>query len=160
MALMSIPFHSDVAEVYDRLRRRALIMTRNRDRAEDLVQEALLRHLKNAARRPAGVHPEAWIGGIMRNVLRAWNRRIRWRSTDSLSEIQAPTAAPLFEETLSELLGGFPQEIALILELRASGRSIPEIAGLLGLSPSVTRKRVKCAKDRLIRRLGAARPAA
>jgi DNA-directed RNA polymerase specialized sigma24 family protein len=144
MARMFIPFPGDDAEVYDRLRRRALIMTRNRDRAEDLVQEALLRHLKNAARRPAGVHPEAWVGGIMRNVLRAWNRRIRWRSTDSLSEIQAPTAAPLFEETVSDLLGGFPQEIA----------------GLLGLSPSVTRKRVKCARDRLFRRFGVARPAA
>ncbi len=67
---------SELAPVLPRLRRFARALTRNRDDADDLVQLAVERALRNAAQWQAGTQLHSWMFRIMQN---AWIDELRSR---------------------------------------------------------------------------------
>jgi RNA polymerase sigma-70 factor, ECF subfamily len=63
-----------LVEVLPRLRRFALSLTGDRDRADDLVQEACVRALANAAQWQPGTRLDSWVYKIAQNL---WFDRLR-----------------------------------------------------------------------------------
>ena len=77
-----------------RLRRIAFVLLRDRDEAEDLVQETLARAIAGAGGWDRERELGPWLAGILRNTYRDGLRRsqVRRRAADSLAAA-APTAA-------------------------------------------------------------------
>lgn len=69
------------------LRRHALVLTRDRSAAEDLVQETLTRAIAAAASWQPGTDLRAWLARIMRNV---WLDALRRRGTRERAEAHGP----------------------------------------------------------------------
>lgn len=69
----------DVAAHLPGLRRTSYALTRNRDDAEDLVQEAYVRALRASNRFRPGSNLKAWLGTILRNLTRNHRRDERRR---------------------------------------------------------------------------------
>ncbi len=67
----------DIIEEIPRLRRFARYLARDSDRADDLVQETLIRALGAAATFDPAGNLRAWLFAILRNVLRGQGRRQR-----------------------------------------------------------------------------------
>ena len=63
-----------LVELLPRLRRFALSLTGDRDRADDLVQEACVRALASAAQWQAGTRLDSWVYKIAQNI---WFDRLR-----------------------------------------------------------------------------------
>lgn len=63
-----------LVELLPRLRRFALSLTGDRDRADDLVQEACVRALANSAQWQAGTRLDSWVYKIAQNL---WFDRLR-----------------------------------------------------------------------------------
>jgi RNA polymerase sigma-70 factor, ECF subfamily len=63
-----------LVEVLPRLRRFALSLTGDRDRADDLVQEACVRALASASHWQAGTRLDSWVYKIVQNI---WFDRLR-----------------------------------------------------------------------------------
>ncbi|AWK86499.1 sigma-70 family RNA polymerase sigma factor [Azospirillum thermophilum] len=123
------------------LRRYALALSRDRDDAEDLVQETLVRAISGAQ----GFRPEgdlrAWLFGILHNVHVSARRRDRVR-TDSASSIEmlAQTSIPATQPGHVELrrtieaFATLPEEQRQVLTLVAvEGMSYQEAATVLNI---------------------------
>src|SRR5919112_147230 len=69
------------------LRRYALFLSQDRDRADDLVQECLTRAIANISRFQSGTNLRAWLLAILRNYyfnndIRRAGRERQWASDD------------------------------------------------------------------------------
>ena len=57
------------------LRRRAIQLTHNREKAEDLVQDTCLRALRSFQKFQAGTNAQAWLSRILKNLfINEWRR--------------------------------------------------------------------------------------
>ncbi len=91
---MPHPFTSDLIELLPRLRRFAISLTGSRDRADDLVQTACEKALRNASSWQPGTRFDAWMFRITRNAF-----------IDSLRKLK--TAGPQLDiDDYAELIGG------------------------------------------------------
>lgn len=147
----------EIAELYTRFRPEltayAVRLTKDRDTAEDLVQEAFLRMLihwnevsqcvENACR--------SWLYTTVRNIFIDRQRRSNRESPDG-----GEAAALLsFEEdwthsAVAQLVGRLPESERAIFILRTfKGYNSRELGDLFGLSPATVRSRLASAKKRL-----------
>lgn len=89
------------------LRRRAMALVRNQDRADDLVQDTLLRALESNHQYSERGLLKAWLCTVMRNLFISNLRRDKWVTyTDEPPERSSPSTQEdgiLLEEALSEL---------------------------------------------------------
>lgn len=69
-----------VEEYLPHLRRTSLALTRNRDDAEDLVQDVCVRALRSSDRFEPGTNLKAWLSTILRNVTLNHRRDARRRA--------------------------------------------------------------------------------
>jgi RNA polymerase sigma factor (sigma-70 family) len=130
----------------DRLLHAAYQLTHDRARAQDLVQEAVLRVYRSSRRRGRG--PEHLQAYLLRVMLNEYLRGRRLRaSTELISAVVSPlAAAPRFEDEVAErtdlwrMLEHLPARQRAVLVLRYY-ESIPdrEIAGLLGCREATVR---------------------
>jgi RNA polymerase sigma-70 factor (ECF subfamily) len=90
------------------LRGYAISLCRNRDRADDLVQETLTRAISNIAQFEEGTNLEAWLVTIMRNNFYNEYRRAKW-------------SVPYPSERYVEALPALPDQIGwcIAADLRA-----------------------------------------
>lgn len=132
---LDIPAHLGV------LRRYALVLTRDPDEAEDLVQEALLRAVASARTWEPGRPVRPWLLAIVHNqhVSRRRRRQVEAACTVELEE-QAPKAVPAAQPHRIQLnrtmqaLMSLPEEQREVLVLVAlEGLSYKEAAELLGI---------------------------
>ena len=126
--------------------------------AEDAVAETFARALVSVSRRPAHVPTGAWLGGILRNVIREWERR---PSSEPLPDggpaLADSTADPLAEltrrELAAEVSAAFSQLQAQerrVLQLRVlEHRRAAEVAEIMGSRPAA----VRMAQTRAMRQL-------
>jgi RNA polymerase sigma-70 factor, ECF subfamily len=138
------------------LRAFAISLSGNADRADDLVQETILRALANISSFEPGTNLSAWLFVILRNVFRSEYRKRRrevedsdGRHAETLKTYPAQTSRIEFEEfrqALSKLPPG-PRE-ALIL-VAASGFSYEEAADICGCPVGTVKSRVNRARVRL-----------
>jgi RNA polymerase sigma-70 factor (ECF subfamily) len=80
-------FQAAVGENIDALYRGALRMTRNREEAEDLVQETFLRAYRFRDQFQPGTNFKAWLFKIQTNLFRSRYRR-QWNNSQSLDDTE------------------------------------------------------------------------
>jgi RNA polymerase sigma-70 factor (ECF subfamily) len=142
------------------LRAFALSLSGNGDRADDLVQDTLMKAWANAASFMEGTNMRAWLFTIMRNTFFSQYRKSRREVQDVEGEAAARLVA--MPDQLSHLdfadfrsrLDRLPpdQREALVL-IGASGFSYEEAAEICGCAVGTIKSRVNRARRRLIEQL-------
>ena len=110
-------FHNLVEQEIPRLRRYARALTRNADRADDLVQDTLLRAVAKAHLWQPGTDLRAWLFTVMHNQhINAVRREMRDDNTGDIAQMPSSLVAttdPTGSRQLHELdraLGRLPEE--------------------------------------------------
>jgi len=142
------------------LRAFAISLSGNVDRADDLVQETLLRALAHIDSFEPGTNMSAWLFTILRNLFRSEYRKRRREVEDSdgkfadtlKSQPEQPSHVEFqeFRTALAKL--PTDQREALIL-VGASGFSYDEAAGICGCAVGTIKSRVNRARTHLARLL-------
>ena len=146
----------DILAAVPGLRAFAISLCGNVDRADDLVQEALLRALANIHSFQPGTNMSAWLFTILRNHFRSEYRKRRREVEDadghyaesltSHPEQQGHLELTEFRTALNKLPD--EQREALIL-VGASGFSYEEAAEICGCAIGTVKSRVNRARTRL-----------
>jgi len=146
----------DILASVPSLRAFAISLSGNGDRADDLVQETLLRALANIDSFQPGSNLPAWLFTILRNLFRSDYRKRR-REVEDADGSYADTLKTHPEQTshvefkeFSVALSKLPedQREALIL-IGASGFSYEEAAEICGCAVGTIKSRVNRARTRL-----------
>jgi RNA polymerase sigma-70 factor, ECF subfamily len=153
-------FHQLVEQQIPRLRRYARALTRNRDRADDLVQDTLGRALIKEQFWQPGTNLRAWLFTIMHNEnVNNLRRDIREAAVVDIEWVSAtlpattdPTASrKMFE--LERALAQLPlQQKQVILLVGLEGMSYWEAAGILSIPVGTVRSRLSRGRD-ILRKL-------
>lgn len=139
------------------LRRYARALTRNRDQADDLVQDCLERALSRRHLWNEDGNTRAWLFTIMHNIHANDTRRYSTRppavpiEDDTLSQPAAQTArlAGLDMAAALEALPDEQRQVILLVALE--GMRYGEIAELLGVAPGTVMSRLSRGRERLRR---------
>src|SRR5579862_4344865 len=147
---------TDILAAVPNLRAFAISLSGNVDRADDLVQETLLRAVANIDSFQPGTNMSAWLLTILRNLFRSQYRKRRREVEDPDGSYLATLKAPAeqfgrleFKE-LIEALAKLPyvQREALLL-VAASGFTYDEAAAICGVAVGTIKSRVSRARQYL-----------
>jgi len=154
---ISAQLKADLIGAIPNLRAFAVSLCGNPDRADDLVQETLVKAWSNLATFVEGTNMPAWLFTILRNIFYSEYRKRRREVADSDGAIAAKLAtAPAqnahmdfldFRAALQKL--PLDQREALIL-IGASGFSYEEAAVVCGCAVGTMKSRVNRARNRLV----------
>lgn len=144
-----------------RLRRYARALTRNAERADDLVQETLLRAIAKSHLWQAGTDLRAWLFTIMHNqhvnLVRRAMRDEASVDIEQMSSALVATSDPTGSRQLRELeqaLACLPEEQrAVILLVGLEGMSYEAAAQILSVPIGTVRSRLSRGRDALRRLL-------
>ena len=152
----SLQITADLLAVIPNLRAFAVSLCGNLDRADDLVQETLVKAWSNIGTFVEGTNLRAWLFTILRNIYYSEYRKRRREVADPEGAFAAKLAtAPAqsghmdlldFRAALQQLPSD--QREALIL-IGASGLSYEEAAGVCGCAIGTMKSRVNRARSRL-----------
>lgn len=150
------PAHAAMLAAIPQLRAFAISLCRNRDYADDLAQETLLRACSNIARFEPGTSMTAWLITILRNQFYNDYRKRRREVADAdgmyaeTLTIPPSQIARLQHEELRAALAELPDEMreALIL-VAAAGYSYPDAARICGCALGTLKSRIHRARTRL-----------
>ena len=153
-------FHRQVEEQIPRLRRYARALTRNPERADDLVQDTLVRALAKQHLWQPDTNLRAWLFTLMHNQnVNNVRQSIREGLTvdiESVSNALTATTDPTASRQLDELdraLGQLPDEQRqVILLIGLEGMSYGETATILDVPIGTIRSRLSRGRD-VLRRL-------
>ena len=146
----------DILASVPSLRAFAISLSGNGDRADDLVQETLLRALSHIDSFEPGTNMPAWLFTILRNLFRSEYRKRRrevedadGRYAETLKSHPEQTGRVEFEE-FRTALAKLPsdQREALIL-VGASGFSYEDAAAICGCAVGTIKSRVNRARSKL-----------
>src|SRR5690349_9884556 len=152
-------FHRLIEGEIPRLRRYARALTRSADRADDLVQETLLRAIAKAHLWQLGTDMRAWLFTIMHNHnVNMVRRAIRDEASVDIEQMSSSLIAntdPTVSRQLHELeraLGQLPAEQReVILLVGLEGMSYETAAQVLGVPVGTVRSRLSRGRDALRR---------
>jgi RNA polymerase sigma-70 factor, ECF subfamily len=155
-------FHQLVEQEIPRLRRYARALTRSAERADDLVQDTLLRALAKAHLWQPGTDLRAWLFTVMHNqhvnLVRRAMRDEGAVDIDQLSSSLVATTDPTASRQLHELdraLGSLPEEQrAVILLVGLEGMSYEAASEVLNVPIGTVRSRLSRGRDALRRLMG------
>jgi RNA polymerase sigma factor (sigma-70 family) len=154
-------FRAGVLATLPRLRAFAISLTGNPDRADDLVQETIMRAWEKSETFTLGTCLEAWLFTILRNVFYTEQRRRSREVSDSEGNYAARLVAPAEQigrldlQDLSAALGCLPVEQREVLILvGAQGLSYEEAAAICGCAVGTIKSRINRARARLADLLG------
>jgi RNA polymerase sigma-70 factor (ECF subfamily) len=155
-ALPSPTMKAELLAAIPSLRAFAMSLSGNMDRADDLVQETLVKAWTNLGSFTEGTNMSAWLFTILRNLFYSEYRKRRREVADSDGRIagrlsSTPTQGSHmdfldFSEALQQLSAD--QREALIL-VGASGMSYEEAADICGCAIGTMKSRVNRARNRL-----------
>jgi len=138
------------------LRAFAMSLCGNVDRADDLVQETLLRAIANINSFEPGTNMSAWLFTILRNLFRSEYRKRRRevedaeaRYADSLKSHPEQPGRVEFEELKAALAELPPDQREALILVGASGFSYEEAAAICGCAVGTIKSRVNRARTRL-----------
>ena len=152
-------FHQLIEQQIPRLRRYARALTRNRERADDLVQDTLSRALVKEQFWQPGTNLGAWLFTIMHNqnvnnVRRAVRESgmVDMEISATLPAMTDPTASrQMFE--LERALAQLPlEQRQMILLVGLEGMSYEDAAGILSVPVGTVRSRLSRGRD-ILRKL-------
>ena len=150
-------FHRLIEQQIPRLRRYARALTRNRDRADDLVQDTLGRALIKEQFWQPGTNLRAWLFTIMHNQnVNNVRRDVRESAVVDIDQISATMAAvtdPTASRKMFELeraLAQLPlEQKQVILLVGLEGMSYQDAAGILTIPVGTVRSRLSRGRDGL-----------
>lgn len=146
----------DVLSELGLLRRYARSLTRDRDDAEDLVQDTLLRALERRASFRAGGNLRGWLLAILHNVFVDGRRaRAAARAREAAAADLAPEAAPPAQEEVVRL--GEVREA--FFRLPEDQRAALHLVAIEGLSYQAAAEVLEVPIGTLMSRIGRARAA-
>jgi len=150
-------FHRLIEQQIPRLRRYARALTRNRDRADDLVQDTLSRALEKEQLWQTGTNLRAWLFTIMHNQnvnnVRRDVREFTAVEIERVSTTLPATTDPSASRKMVELdraLARLPLgQRQVILLVGLEGMSYEDTAGILGVPVGTVRSRLSRGRDTL-----------
>jgi len=150
-------FHRIIEQEIPRLRRYARALTRSADRADDLVQETLLRAIAKAHLWQTGTDIRAWLFTIMHNQYVNMVRRAMRdeatvdieQMTSSLTATTDPTASRQLHELERALDSLRPEQREVILLVGLEGMSYEAAAQILSVPVGTVRSRLSRGRDAL-----------
>jgi RNA polymerase sigma-70 factor, ECF subfamily len=138
------------------LRAFAISLSGNIDRADDLVQETLLRALAHIDSFEPGTNMPAWLFTILRNLFRSEYRKRRrevedaeGRYADTLKSNPEQTGRVEFQEFRTALEKLPPDQREALILVGASGFSYEDAAAICGCAVGTIKSRVNRARIRL-----------
>lgn len=141
----------------------AIALCRDCDRADDLVQDTLVRALAALDRFDPATCLNAWLFTIMRNRFRSEYRKRRRMVEDpdgayatKLTSAPAQNAGLDLEDFFSMLDQISPEQREAVMMVGASGMSYEAAAEIAGVPVGTIKSRVNRARDRLSQLLGVA----
>jgi len=157
----SVDFRQGLIEMLPGLRAFAMSLVSNETRADDLVQETLLKAWAKQEQFVPGSNLKAWLCTILRNQLYTEIRKRKREVEDADGAMAARMIAPAAQEHGSELrtiwqhLGRLPalQREALLL-VGAQGLTYEAAAEVMGCEVGTVKSRVSRARALLTERLG------
>ena len=148
-------FESEVLHQAQFLRFYARYLCRDRQEAEDLVQDVVLKALQHQSQFQPGSNLKAWLRAIMRNTHILKNRR-RWREAEydpERAERKLVSAAdptiPMELDDVRRALCLMPARYRDALVLAAGGSSYDEMSFILGCAIGTVKSRLSRARDLL-----------
>jgi RNA polymerase sigma-70 factor (ECF subfamily) len=161
---MDRSIEAEMLRAVPHLRAFAVSLTANLEKADDLVQETLLRGLTHIDRFEAGTNMGAWLTTILRNQFYTLHRKRRREAEDPDGVLSAKLAvlprqgAMLdFEDMLDALAKLSPRQREAIVLIGAEGYSYEEAARICNTSVGTIKSRVNRARTRLSEILGFSR---
>ena len=143
------------------LRAFAISLSGNVDRADDLVQETLLRAMANIDSFQPGTNMSAWLFTILRNLFRSEYRKRRrevedtdGNYADALKSHPEQHSRVEFEEFRAALAKLPPDQREALILVGASGFSYEEAAQICECAVGTIKSRVNRARTRLAELLG------
>lgn len=156
-ALSDRKFKQALADVAPHLRAFARGLCGDRDRADDLAQEAMLRAWAARGRYAAGTNFKAWTFTILRNHFYSEARRARFHGEYDEVAAERILCADASQESAIELadviraLSAIPQSYREALVLVAAGNlSYEEIADICGVALGTVKSRICRARTMLL----------
>ena len=139
------------------LRAFAISLSGNIDRADDLVQETLLRAMANIDSFEPGTNMSAWLFTILHNLFRSEYRKRRREvedvdglHVDSLKSPPQQHSRLEFEEFRRALATLLPDQREALILVGASGFSCEEAAAICGCAVGTIKSRVHRARTKLV----------
>ena len=152
---MQTAFDVDLAAILPRLRVYALSLTRNRDRADDLVQQTAMKALAGRASFRTDTNFAAWIFRIQHNEFISGLRRAKPIAEVS-DKVMAAVAQPVQQESgilLREFLAAFAKLSSsarrTLLLAGLEGQDYQQIATAAGISVGTVKSRVSRGRAKL-----------
>jgi RNA polymerase sigma-70 factor (ECF subfamily) len=150
------PLRDAMLDAVPSLRAFAISLSGNVDRADDLVQETLLRAMANIDSFQPGTNLPAWLFTILRNLFRSEYRKRRREVEDAdggyaetLKSYPEQHGRIEFEEFRVALLKLPPDQREALILVGASGFSYEETAAICGCAVGTIKSRVNRARRRL-----------
>jgi RNA polymerase sigma-70 factor (ECF subfamily) len=137
----------------------AILLCRDRDRTDDLVQDTLLRACANISLFEPGTNMHAWLCAILRNQFYTDCRRGRRRhfSLDALSEEKGVKPEQVTRTEYNEFWAALaklpPKQRQALLMVAISGLSYDAVAKHCGCPEGTIKSRVNRARSELARML-------
>jgi len=154
-------FMAELLEAVPRLRAFAMSLTYNMDRAEDLVQETIVKAWDKRARFEPETNLHAWLFTILRNQFYTEYRK-RVREVEDIDGSHAATLIALPEQfdrvELQDIAGALdklrPDQREALLMVSVQGMSYEDAAAVIGIPPGTVKSRVNRGRTRLAELLG------
>lgn len=158
-AMQKISFRNDILPLKDKLFRLALCITRNREEAEDIVQDTMLRVWNRREEWNVWGTVEGFCLTICRNLAIDRSQKMDARHVEltpevtELPDMAAPDKLMERDERLGllhRLIAELPEKQRTILQLRdVEGKSYKEIAEILQLTEEVVKVNLFRARQRI-----------
>lgn len=158
-AMQKISFRNDILPLKDKLFRLALCITRNREEAEDIVQDTMLRVWNRREEWNVWETVEGFCLTICRNLAIDRSQKMDARHVEltpevtELPDMAAPDRLMERDERLGllhRLIAELPEKQRTILQLRdVEGKSYKEIAEILQLTEEVVKVNLFRARQRI-----------
>lgn len=156
MSTTSHDFTRSMMSAIPSLRAFAISLTGHADRADDLVQDTVMRAWAHAGSFQAGTNMKAWLFTILRNLFTSEYRKRRREVEDVDGEYANTLASPAEQEghvsfnDLREALAKLPDDQReAVLLVGASGFSYEEAAEICGCAVGTIKSRVNRGRARL-----------
>ncbi|HKF99684.1 MAG: sigma-70 family RNA polymerase sigma factor [Xanthobacteraceae bacterium] len=153
---LSAALRREILATVPRLRAFAVSLTASPDRADDLVQETMVRALTHIAQFEPGTNLRAWLFTILRNQFNSEYRQRRWTIedadgiyVDSLKSLPQQSSWLEFQELRIALTKLPPEQREAIVLVGASGMTYEEAASICGCAIGTIKSRVNRGRTRL-----------
>lgn len=156
---MDTSFQRNLVTLVPRLRRFALSLTNSQADADDLVQSACERALRNKASFRPGTRMDSWLYRIIQNLWLDNRRRLKTRKeevdpmdanlSDSGKGASEPTARLMLDK-VQEAMGDLPDDQRVVLSMIAiEGQSYKDVAEALNIPVGTVMSRLSRARQKL-----------